>query len=365
MNSGKQFPIKFSQNPNSLSKKEREAILKKPGFGQKFTDHMLVIHYNDEKKWHDAEIKAYGPIGLDPAVCVFHYAQEIFEGMKAYKANDGRILLFRPEANAKRFANSAKRLAMAQLPESLYLQAINEFVKAEKNWIPDQEIGSLYLRPFMIASKPYLGVKPSPEYLFMLIASPAGSYFSKDAQSVSVWVSEFYTRAAPGGTGEVKCGGNYAASLAAQQEATKNQCDQLIFLDSVEHKWIEEMGGMNIFFVFKDGTLLTPPLSGTILPGVTRDSLITLAKDKGLTVKQEKYSIHQLIDDIQSKKISEIFACGTAAVITPIGKIKNSKGEYIINEGKSGKITQDLRKSLIDIQFGNVIDPYQWVKVVK
>lgn len=365
MNSGKPFPIKFSKNPNCTSREERESILKNPGFGQKFTDHMLLIRYNEEKGWHDAEIKAYGPISLDPAVCVFHYAQEIFEGMKAYRANDGRILLFRPEANAKRFVNSAKRLAMAQLPESLYLEAVTEFVKIEQDWIPIQEVGSLYLRPFMIASKPYLGVKPSPEYLFMLIASPAGSYFSKNAQSVSVWVSEHYTRAAPGGTGEVKCGGNYAASLAAQQEATKNHCDQLIFLDSVEHKWIEEMGGMNIFFVFKDGTLLTPPLSGTILPGVTRDSLITLAQSKGLTVRQEKYSIHQLIEDIQSKKIAEIFACGTAAVITPIGKIKNSNGEYLVNDGQAGSITQDLRKTLIDIQFGNINDPHQWVKEVK
>ncbi len=365
MNSGKQFPIKFFKNPNALSKTERDEILKNPGFGQKFTDHMLIIHYNKEKGWHNAEIKAYGPISLDPAVCVFHYAQEIFEGMKAYRAKDGRILLFRPESNARRFINSAKRLAMAPLPEEFYLQAIYKFVKIEQDWIPTQEIGSLYLRPFMIASKSYLGVKPSPEYLFILIASPAGAYFSKNAQSVNVWISENYTRAASGGTGEVKCGGNYAASLIAQQEATKNNCDQLIFLDSVEHKWIEEMGGMNIFFVFKDDTLSTPPLNGTILPGITRDSLITLAQNKGLKVLQEKYSVHQFIEDIQTQKIREVFACGTAAVITPIGKIKTKNGEYIINDDKIGRITQDLRKTLIDIQFGNNIDHHNWVKEVK
>lgn len=365
MTTGKPLSISFTKNASPTSKEKRDEILKNPGFGQQFTDHMLLIHYNKEKGWHNAEIKAYGPIHLDPAVCVLHYAQEIFEGLKAYRAKDGRILLFRAEANAKRFVNSAKRLAMAPLPETYFLHAIHEFLKVEKDWIPDQNHGTLYLRPVMIASTPYLGVKPSPDYLFMLIASPAGAYFSKNAQSVNVWVSEFFTRAAPGGTGEAKCGGNYAASLVAQQEAIDHNCDQLIFLDAVEHQWIEEMGGMNIFFVFEDGSLLTPPLSGTILPGITRDSLLTLLNHKGLTVRQEKYSIHQLIEDIKNQKIREVFACGTAAIITPIGCIKYKQSEYVIHNKQAGPLTEELRKNLVDIQFGNVDDPYGWVKEVK
>ncbi|MDI2090175.1 branched-chain amino acid aminotransferase [Commensalibacter oyaizuii] len=365
MNSGKNFSITFEKNPSPLSESQRKSILQDPGFGKSFTDHMLLIEYNTEQGWHNARIKAYGPISLDPAVCVFHYGQEIFEGLKAYKAKDGRILLFRPEANAQRFVNSAKRMAMTPLPEDLFIHAVHEFVKVEKDWLPDQSVGTLYLRPFMIASTPYLGVKPSPNYLFMLIASPAGSYFSKGAKPVTVWISEFYTRAASGGTGEAKCGGNYAASLVAQQEATKNNCDQLVFLDAAEHKWIEEMGGMNIFFVFDDGSLMTPPLTGTILPGVTRNSILTLAKAKGLTVREERYAASQWIKDIQSGKIREVFACGTAAVVSPIGFVKDKNGEYTIHNGQPGPITQDIQKTLVDIQYGNAPDPYNWVQEVK
>lgn len=365
MSSGKSLSITFERNPSPVSEAQRQEILKNPGFGKKFTDHMLLIRYSEDKGWHDACIKPYGNISLDPALCVFHYAQEIFEGLKAYKAKDGRILLFRPEANAKRFVNSAKRMAMTPLPEELFLQAIHEFVKVEKDWIPDQSVGSLYLRPFMIASTPYLGVKASPDYLFMLIASPAGSYFSKGAKPVTVWISEFYTRAASGGTGEAKCGGNYAASLIAQQEATQNNCDQLVFLDAAEHKWIEEMGGMNIFFVLDDGSLLTPPLSGTILPGVTRNSIITMTKEKGMTVREERYSVEQWIKDIQSGKVREVFACGTAAVVSPIGFVKNKEGEYQINDGNPGPITQAIQKALVDIQYGNAPDIHNWVQEVK
>lgn len=365
MSAEKMLSIAFEKNPSPASAEQRNTILQNPGFGKKFTDHMLLIRYNEEKGWHDAHIKPYGNISLDPALCVFHYAQEIFEGLKAYKAKDGRILLFRPEANAKRFINSAKRMAMAPLPEEMFLQAIHEFVKVEKDWLPDQSVGSLYLRPFMIASTPYLGVKASPDYLFMLIASPAGSYFSKGAKPVTVWISEFYTRAASGGTGEAKCGGNYAASLIAQQEATQNNCDQLVFLDAAEHKWIEEMGGMNIFFVLDDGSLLTPPLGGTILPGVTRNSIITMAKEKGITVREERYAAEQWIKDIQSGKVREVFACGTAAVVSPIGFVKTKHGEYQINDGNPGKLTQEIHKALVDIQYGNAPDIHNWVQEVK
>lgn len=364
MNSTPSLNFDFQKNPKAIDDTKRENFLKNPGFGKIFTDHMLQIKYTNGTGWTDGKIIPYGPISLDPAVCLFHYGQEIFEGLKAYKTQDGHITLFRPLANAKRFYNSALRMAMAPLPEAIFLKAVEEFVKVEKNWVPDSSVGSLYLRPFMISSTPYLGVKPSPDYIFMIIASPAGAYFSKDNEGVSVWVSEFYTRAASGGTGEAKCGGNYAASLIAQQEATKNNCDQIVFLDAAEHQWIEEMGGMNIFFVFDDGTLLTPPLSGTILPGITRDSILTLARDKGIKVREERYSVHQWIEDIKSGKIREVFACGTAAVVTPIGQVKSSRGEFNINGGKPGTLTQEIRKALVDIQYGRSADPYHWVHKV-
>ena len=228
---------------------------------------------------------------MDPAAAVLHYAQEIFEGLKAYKTGDGATL-FRPQENARRFQQSAERLAMPVLPEKLFLEAVDQLVRIDRDWIPDGD-GSLYIRPFMFANEIFLGVKPSSNYLFAVIASSVGSYFKSGADAVSVWVSQEYTRAAPGGTGAAKCGGNYAASLLAQAEATRHGCDQVVFLDAVERKWIEELGGMNVFFVFNDGSLCTPPLGGTILPGVTRSSLITLAKDKGIPVREERYSYDQ------------------------------------------------------------------------
>ena len=243
-----------------------------PGFGRVFTDHMAIVRYNQAKGWHDARVESRANFPLDPATAVLHYAQEIFEGLKAYKRDDGGVNLFRPDANAKRFQNSADRMAMAPLPESVFIEAVEQLVRIDRAWIPGGE-GSLYLRPFMIASEVFLGVKPSAEYIFAVIASPVGSYFKGGPAPVSIWVSENYTRAAIGGTGAVKCGGNYAASLRAQAEAIDHGCDQVVFLDAVERRYIEELGGMNVFFVFDDGSLLTPPL-GTILPGITRDSII-------------------------------------------------------------------------------------------
>ena len=253
---------------------------------------MVTIRYHESKGWHDARIEPRAPIPMDPAAAVLHYAQEVFEGLKAYRTKDGGATMFRPIENARRFQQSAERLAMPSLPEELFLEACDLLVKTDREWIPDGD-GSLYIRPFMFANEIFLGVKPSSDYLFIVIASSVGSYFKTDAPAVSLWVSQEFTRAAPGGTGAAKCGGNYASSLLAQAEATRHGCDQVVFLDAVEQKWVEELGGMNIFFVFDDGSMVTPPLGGTILPGITRSSLLTLAKDKGIKVREDRYSIDQ------------------------------------------------------------------------
>jgi len=348
--------------PNPTSEKERTARLVDPGFGRIFTDHMAVVRYIQGKGWHDARVESRANFPLDPATAVLHYAQEIFEGLKAYRCDDGSVNLFRPDANARRFHNSAERMAMAQLPEALFIEAVEQVVRIDRAWIPGGE-GSLYLRPFMIANEVFLGVKPSAEYIFAVIASPVGSYFKGGPAPVSIWVSENYTRAAIGGTGAVKCGGNYAASLRAQAEAIEHGCDQVVFLDAVERRYVEELGGMNVFFVFEDGSLSTPPL-GTILPGITRDSIITLARDAGKTVREELYSIDQWRADAASGKLKEAFACGTAAVISPIGKVCSASGDFLISGGAAGPVAMGLRKQLVDIQYGRTNDPHSWIRNV-
>ena len=354
------FP--FEQNPQPVDPARRAELLADPGFGRVFTDHMVTIRYNDADGWHDAKIGPRGPLSLDPATAVLHYAQEIFEGLKAYRLEDGGMALFRPEQNARRFQRSAKRLAMAELPEELFLQSCKQLVEVDRNWFPPVEGGSIYLRPFMIASEVFLGVKPSSEYLFMVIASAAGNYWKSGAPAISIWVSEQYTRAAPGGTGAAKCGGNYAASLVAQAEATAHGCDQVVFLDAAEHRWIEELGGMNLFFLLDDGTLITPPAGGTILEGITRESIIVLAREQGLTVREERYAIDQWREDATSGKLVEAFACGTAAVVTSVGSVHSESGSFTIGAGGPGQVTQQLRNKLVDIQRGNGIDPHGWVQ---
>ena len=339
---------------------ERDAVLANPGFGARFTDHMVVIEYSEERGWHGAAVQPYGPIALDPASSVLHYAQEIFEGLKAYRHPDGSMALFRPEANAARFNASAERLAMPALPEALFIQAITELVKADREWFPTVEGGALYLRPFMIATESFLGVRPAKAYKFIVIASPAGNYFKSGTPAVSIWVSD-YTRAAPGGTGAAKCGGNYAASLVPTAEAFAKGHDQVLFLDAAEHKWIEELGGMNLFFAFADGSLLTPPLTGTILPGITRDSLIRLARDEGLAVREERYSLDQWRADAASGQLVEVFACGTAAVVTPVGQVADRDGAFTIGSGGPGQLTGKLKARLTAIQRGAQADPHDWV----
>lgn len=355
-----QFATTLNANPTTAE--ARAEMLANPGFGKLFTDHMVTIQYKADKGWHDAQVRQRGPFSLDPACAVLHYSQEIFEGLKAYRTRDGGVSLFRPEANARRFFQSAERLAMAPLPEELFLESIRQIVRIDREWIPTAEGSSLYLRPFMFADEVFLGVKPASSYIYAVIASPAGSYFKSGTDGVTVWVTQDYVRAAPGGTGAAKCGGNYAASLLAQSEASRHGCDQVVFLDAVERRWVEELGGMNIFFVLEDGTLITPPLDGTILPGITRDSIIRLARDTGHKVREERYSFDMWQKQAASGELREVFACGTAAVVTPIARVRSAGGEFIIGDGNPGKITQELRAALVGIQRGERPDPYGWVQ---
>ena len=351
-------------HPSPVPAERRAELLADPGFGRVFTDHMVVINYTEGRGWHDARVEARAPIPMDPAAAVLHYAQEIFEGMKAYATGNGGASLFRPEANARRFADSAERLAMPALPDDLFVESVRQIVSIDRAWIPTTAGASLYIRPFMFASEVFLGVKPSAEYLYLVIASPVGRYFKGGGECVAVWVSQDYTRAAPGGTGAAKCGGNYAASLVAQAEAARHGCDQVVFLDAAERRWVEELGGMNIFFAFDDGSLATPPL-GTILPGITRDSVMALARREGIPVREEPYSIDQWRADAASGRLREAFACGTAAVITPIGTVKTVDGAFTIGGGDAaGEITKRLRVALTDIQRGIAPDPFGWVQSV-
>jgi len=354
-----QVEIARIAHPNPASDAERAAMMADPVFGAVRTDHMVTIRYSEQDGWHDAKLEPRGPLPLDPASAVFHYAQEIFEGMKAYRRDDGQVVLFRPEQNAKRFQVSARRLAMPELPEDLFVDAVKALVKADENWVPTE--GSLYLRPFLIATEGALGVRPSKDYMFVVIACPVGNYFKGEARAVSIWASKEYSRASRGGTGFAKCGGNYAASLLAQAEAYKHGCEQVLFLDAIEGKWIEELGGMNVFFVKKDGSLVTPPLGGTILPGVTRNSLIQLAKDQGRTVNEEMYSLEQLRIDCEKGEVVEAFACGTAAIVVGIGQIKTPDGDFQIGDGNEGEFSRSIRSELLNIQKGLGEDRHNWV----
>jgi branched-chain amino acid aminotransferase len=361
MSGGDSLDFEIRPNPQPVSDRERAALLANPGFGRVFSDHMVTIRYADGKGWYEPRVEARGPIPMDPASAVLHYAQEIFEGLKAYATADGGVALFRPDANAARFQSSADRMAMARLPEPVFLESLRRLIEVDRAWIPQTEDGSLYLRPFQFANEVFLGVRPAAEYLYILIASPVGSYFTGGVKPVAVWVSPQYTRAAPGGTGAAKCGGNYAASLIAQAEAIENGCDQVVFLDAVERRYVDELGGMNIFFVYDDGTLVTPPLTGTILPGITRDSVIALARHAGRTVEERLVSFTQWQADAEAGRIREVFACGTAAVITPIGTVRFPEGEFTVADGGPGEVTLGLRQQLVDIQRGRAADPFGWV----
>lgn len=338
----------------------RAEILAAPGFGKYFTDHMLSVTWTAEGGWHDARIEPYGPIPMDPASAVLHYAQEIFEGMKAYRHADGSVWTFRPEANAERFQRSARRLALPEMPVEMFVDSLEALVSIDAEWVPSGGENSLYLRPFMFASEVFLGVRPSAEVRFMVIASPVGPYFASGVKPVSIWLSSNFTRAAVGGTGAAKCGGNYASGLAAQIEASAHGCDQVCFVDASEHRYVEELGGMNLSFVYADGRLVTPALTGTILEGVTRSSILTLAKELGLQPEERAVDIDEWRSGVASGEIREVFACGTAAVITPVGRLVWDGGE--VGNPVAGETTLALRKALIDIQYGRATDTHGWMR---
>src|ERR1700744_2344424 len=307
---------------------ERARILEAPGFGQVFTDHMITLRWTADRGWHDGKLQPYGPFSLDPATSVFHYGQELFEGLKAYRQASGSVVTFRPQANAARFNAGCQRMAMPELPEEPFLRALELLVAQDRDWIPAGEGNSLYLRPFMIATQRGLGVNhPSSEDLFCVIASPAAAYFGAST-TVKVWLSEDYTRAAPGGTGAVKCGGNYAAAFVAQQQAVDKGCDQVVWLDAAMHEYVEEMGGMNLYFVYGSGAgarVVTPELTGSLLPGITRDSLLRLAPALCSAAGEGSISTSDWRDDCAAGSLTEVFACGTAAVITPVGAVDGDR----------------------------------------
>ncbi len=352
----------LAPHPARVAAAERADLIADPGFGRVFTDSMASATWTADAGWHDATIMPRGPIAMDPACSVLHYAQEIFEGMKAYRLVDGAMALFRPHDNAARFNRSAARMAMPELPDGLFMDAVRGVIDADRDWFPTVDGGALYIRPFMFSSDVRLGVRPAAEYRFLVIVSPVGSYWRGDPKAIHLWVSEDYVRAAPGGTGEAKCGGNYAGSLVAQAQALAQGCDQVVFLDAIERQWVEELGGMNMFFAFDDGSLVTPPLGGTILPGITRDSLIAIARDEGLTVREERYGIDQWRDDAETGRLIESFACGTAAVVTPVGRVSAANGSFTIGSGGPGQLTERLRLKLLAIQNGRAPDPHGWVE---
>src|SRR5437868_12327678 len=360
--------IKFTVNQVPVSKRvagaERERKLANPGFGQIFSEHMVRIRWDARNGWHDAELTAYSPLTLYPGTSVLHYAQAVFEGLKAFRQADGGVAAFRAEAHAARFRQSARRLALPELPEETFLGAIDVLLAADHEWVPGAAEQSLYLRPFMYASEVSLSVHPSPEVTFLLIASPSGSYFPRGVKPVTVWLSEDFSRAAPGGTGAAKTGGNYAGGLLAQAQAAEKGCDQVVWLDSREHRWVEEMGGMNLFFVFGGGKaakLMTPALTGTLLPGITRDSLLVLGRDLGYEVEEGQITVEDWRAGCEAGLVTEAFACGTAAVITPLATVKSARGSWTVGNGEPGEVSMRLRKQLVDIQRGASPDPHGWL----
>ena len=353
------------RSAHSAGESERNAILAEPGFGKYYTDHMVSMLYTVERDWHDAQVLPYGPIELDPSAIVLHYAQEIFEGLKAYRWADGSIVSFRPDANAARLRASARRLAIPELPDEIFMESLRALIAADHQWVPPAGgEQSLYLRPFIIATEPGLGVRPSAEYRYLVIASPAGAYFTGGIKGVSVWLSTEYVRASPGGTGAAKFGGNYAASLLAQAQAADHGCDQVGWLAAIERRYVEEMGGMNLFFVFGSGgsaRLVTPELSGSLLPGITRNSLLQLAGDAGFAVEERKIDVEEWRKGAAAGEITEVFACGTAAVITPVSRVKYGEGEFTVGDGNPGEVTMALRDTLTGIQRGTFADTHGWM----
>ena len=334
------------------------------GFGKIFTDHMFVMDYTEGKGWHDARIVPFGEFSFSPAAMVFHYGQEMFEGLKAYKGSDGKSYLFRPDMNAKRANATNERLCIPYLPEEDFVQAVKAVVKVDEDWIPTEEGTSLYIRPFIIATDPFLGVSPSKTYKFIIILSPSGAYYASGLQPVGIWIEDDFVRAVRGGIGYTKTGGNYAASLAAQVKAHDAGYSQVLWLDGVERKYIEEVGAMNIFFKI-NGTVVTPMLNGSILPGITRDSVIRLCKEWGVPVEERKISVDELIEAQKNGTLEEVFGTGTAAVISPVGKLRYKDDVMTIGSGEIGQLSQKLYDTVTGIQTGKTADNFGWRVIVE
>ncbi|HEY9069458.1 MAG TPA: branched-chain amino acid aminotransferase [Candidatus Ozemobacteraceae bacterium] len=337
---------------------------KKLGFCKHFTDLMFVMQYSEVDGWHNAEIKRLQPFQLEPSSLVLHYAQEIFEGLKAYRTSDDHIQLFRPDMNAKRFNRSAARLCMPSVPENVFIESIEALIRQEHAWVPRGRGAALYIRPFMFAADTTLGVRASSEYIYSVILSPVGPYYQEGFNPVSLFVTDELVRAAKGGLGEAKTGANYAASLLAGRVAREKGCAQVLWLDAAEHRFIEEVGAMNIFFVI-DGKVVTPKLNGSILPGVTRDSVLQIARHMGLKTEERTISIDEVIGGITTGSISEIFGSGTAASISPVGSLKYKDRDYVVSSRKVGPISQKLYDTLMGIQYGDIEDPFKWIHPIE
>lgn len=345
----------------------RERLLENPRFGQVFTDHMVTVTYTRDNGWQSAQVRPLAALPMHPATAALHYAQEVFEGLKAHRRSDGSVVLFRADAHAARFNRSLRRMAMPELPEDLFLAAVHALVTIDASWVPGQDGASLYLRPFMIATDATLGAgSPSDSYLFAVIASPSGNYFGARRDLLRVWLSDRYVRAAGGGTGEAKTGGNYAGALLGLQEAKEQGCDQAVWLDAAERRWVEEAGAMNLFFVQgrDDARLVTPPLTGTYLPGITRDSILTLAPGLGIDATERRVSVSGWERRSRSGELTEAFACGTASVIAGIGEVRSARTLWRIGDGREGAVTSALRDELVGIQRGTRPDTFGWVHTV-
>lgn len=333
-------------------------------FGQVFSDHMFLMNYTEGKGWYDGRIVPYQPIPLDPAAVVFHYGQEMFEGLKAYKSGDGKTMLFRPDKNAERTNNTNDRMCIPKMDPELYIEAVKAVVKVDEDWIPRKEGTSLYVRPFIIGTEAFLGVRSSNEFLFIIILSPSGPYYKDGLAPTKIFVEDEYVRAVPGGTGYAKIGGNYAGALKSQEKAHNLGFSQVLWLDGVERKYVEEIGTSNAFFII-DGEVITAPLAGTILPGITRDSVIQLLKSWGAKVTERRLSIEELFQAHQAGKLDEVFATGTAAVISPVGELRWKDKDIIINKGEIGEISQKLYDTLTSIQLGKIKDEFGWTVEVE
>jgi branched-chain amino acid aminotransferase len=358
--------ISFERDPalQRLTDEERTQILAAPRSAPVHTEHMLVLDWNEAEGWHDGRILPYEPLQLDPATSVLHYGHSVFEGMKAFRQADGGVAIFRAFDHARRFRRSARRLVLPELPEEIFVQALEQLVGEDYDWVPSEDAHSLYVRPLLYGSHVAIGFRPPIEARFLVILRPVGPYFPRGVHPISVWVCEAYTRAGPGGIGDVKAGGNYGGGLLAEIEGEEKGCDEVAFLDAVDRRWVEELSGMNVFFVFgagEDARLLTPALTGTILAGQTRDALITLARGFGMKVEESRLGIDEWQAQADSGELTEAFACGTAAVVTPIGSVHSSRGSWTMGDGEPGPITMKLRGALMDIQYGRVPDPHNWM----